>query len=239
MENHFVLCGWNQIAKIAFKELIASGHRVSVINNDPNETPEIEAMGGDAEVSIVLGDPSTQEALIKANIVKSVAALVCMDEDTKTLITTLHIRANNPTAKIIASIRRKELKKTLKVAGVTFVASPYEMTGRLVASASFEPDVGVFLEDVSTSTSGYDIQQYTIGQQSPIAAVNVKQARELIKQNSGAMLIAIAKLAENDWKLLPNPKNDVIINQNDIVLILGNEEETENLAGYLKAEQGR
>jgi len=144
MKDHFVICGWTPIAKVVFKELVSSGHNIAIVSEKLKDASEIKSMKGDLEVTIVQGDPSVEEMLKMANVGECHTAIVCTVDDTKNLIVSLHIKEMNPNARIIASIQREELKKTLKAAGVTYVASPDEMAGRLVASASFEPEVGAY-----------------------------------------------------------------------------------------------
>lgn len=239
LKNHFIICGWTAIGKIAFKELIASKHSIVVIAEDVNDISTIQSQAGDAEVNVVQGDPSTDEALNNANIAECSTVIICTDDDTKNLITALTIKEKSKETRIIASVKREELKNTLKVAGVTYVASPYEMGGRLIASASFEPEVGTLIEDITTSTSGYDVQQYTIRETSPIVGMDVKRASGNIKDYSGALLVGIAKFVDGNWKMMSNPKDDVVINTNDIVIVLGDEDETGPLTEYLHADQGR
>ncbi|MBS3782045.1 MAG: NAD-binding protein [Candidatus Thermoplasmatota archaeon] len=59
---------------------------------------------------------------------------------------------------VFGDYKNDELKNTLYSTGVTYISFPSEMAGRMVASAAFEPKVARFVEDITTSTSGYDVQ---------------------------------------------------------------------------------
>lgn len=239
LKDHIIICGWTAIGKVAFNELVSSKHPVVVIAENSNEIAAIHSHAGDAEASAVQGDPSTDEALNKANLEGCCTIIVCTDDDTKNLITALNIKQQSEKTRIIASIKREELKNTLKLAGVTYVASPYEMTGRLLASAGFEPEVGKLIEDLTTSTSGYDIQEYSVVDNSPIWGMNFKGAFELIKEQTGALILGISRYIDGTWKVMPNPKDEEVLNKNDNIIVMGNEEETKTLPDYLKTDQGR
>ncbi len=239
LTDHFVICGWSSVGKVAFSELMASGHPVVVIAEDTNDISKIKARAGDAEVEAVQGDPSTNKALDNANICAADTIIVCTDEDTKNIITTLSIKEKNPKARIIASVKREELKESLKLAGVEYVTSPHEMGGRLVASASFEPEVGLLIEDMTTSTGGYDLQQYDIKVSCPICGLKVKDASEKLKNEVGSLIVGLVKEVEGRRDLFPNPKDDMTLSEGDTIIVLGNERETSSLSSYLNVHQGR
>ncbi|MFP4050906.1 MAG: NAD-binding protein [Thermoplasmata archaeon] len=110
------------------------------------------------------GDPSKAEILKEAGIDRASVVILCMDDDSKNLITALHIKDRNPSARLIVKTNRSELKETKEIAGVTFVTKPHELSGRLVASAAFEPDVANLIDDITTATNvgGYDLREYVL-----------------------------------------------------------------------------
>ncbi len=238
MENHFVICGWSSVGKVALSELTHEEFKVAVITDNPAYEAEIKSYSPE-NIKVVLGDPSSDQSLNQAEISKCWNVIICTGDDTKNLIAALNTKKYNPNARIIASIQRQELKKTLKVAGVTFVASPNELAGRLIASASFEPDVARFVEQVTTSMGGYDIQQYSILEGSPFLNQDVKFTKEKLKDLSEALLIAIAKYRDGNWDLVPNPEYNELIEENDIIIILGSDTENEKAERYLGISQGR
>ena len=104
MKNHFIICGWTQIGKVVFKELVAGKQSVAVISENLEDDSNIKALQGQADISIVHGDPSTDEALNGANIKEASTVVVCTEDDTKNLITSLNIREHNANARVITSI---------------------------------------------------------------------------------------------------------------------------------------
>ena len=54
----------------------------------------------------------------------------------------INVRSVNVNCRVIVYIKREELRQTLHASGVTYVASPFELSGRLIASAAFEPRGG-------------------------------------------------------------------------------------------------
>src|SRR5262249_53917141 len=113
---------------------------------------------------ITSGDPSQELFRDRLNVGEADAVIVAMSDDTKNLIATLNVKAVAPKARLVVALQREELRQTLMAGGVTYIASPNELSGRLVASAAFEPEVAMLLEDLmSSEVGGADCMQYAAG----------------------------------------------------------------------------
>ncbi len=243
-QNHFIICGWTPISEVVLSELITAGSNVAVITEKQDDVPIIKRMEEKAKVFPIYGDPSKTEVLDQAKIREARVVLLCMDDDSKNLITALHIKELSPNARIIVKTSRPELKKTMRIAGVTYVVTPHEMAGRLIASAAFEPEVANFVEDVTTATDleGYDLQQYSI---SGKFAGTVGELAKNIKQKTNTTLVAVGKRTlhkhtnEDRWDVHPNPEDNIKVDAGDVVILLGNDAQFKKVREYLGTAQGR
>ncbi len=237
-EDHFVICGWTAIGEIALEELLMDDNQISVITDNKDDVTSIKRKGNRKNLFPIYGDPSKTEILEQAGVNKASVVILCMEDDSQNLITALHIKDKNPSARLIVKTNRNELKETMEIAGVTFVTTPYELSGRLVASAAFEPDVANFVDDITTATDkgGYDLREYIIDKR---AKVN-KIAREL-KKKTNTTLLAVAKPNDEDdkWDLHPNPEHEMIVHPGDSIVLLGNNEEFESVEELLGKSHGR
>ncbi len=237
-EDHFVLCGWTEIGEVALEELLMDDNQIAVITDEKDDVPTIKRKSGRKNIFPIYGDPSKTEILNQANIGKASVVILCMKDDSKNLITALHIKDKNPSARLIVKTNRNELKETMHIAGVTFVTTPFELSGRLVASAAFEPDVANFVDDVTTATDegGYDLREYIISKKG-----SVKNISQEIKRKTNSTLLAVAKKNRDDdkWDLHPNPDQDMIIQPGDSIILLGNDEEFEAVETLLGKKHGR
>ena len=247
-KKHIVICGWTSISRVSLEELLVADQNVVVITNDQNEIPKIRDMGGKKNLFVVFGQYSNRKVLNRANIKDARTVIVATGDDTETLIASLTIKSLNPEVRLIVSISEEELKKTLYSAGVTYVSSPAELTGRLVASAAFEPEVALFVEDITSATTGYDLQQYTIAEDSFAKGLTVKKFRERMSGIAGPLLVGVAifepKKGEkvespNNWELKPNPDSDLKLKNNDIIIVLGDDDQNDKLFKMIKTPQGR
>ena len=237
-EDHFVLCGWTTIGQIALEELLMEDRQIAVITNDKDDVATIKRKGNRKKIFPIYGDPSKMDILKQANIEKASVVILCMEDDSNNLITALHIKDMNPSARLIVKTNRSELKETMHIAGVTFVTTPYELSGRLVASAAFEPDVANFVDDITTATDvgGYDLREYIINKKG-----TVKNISKELKNKTNTTLLAIAKKDDgNDkWNLYPNPDQDMLIEPGNSIILLGNDEEFESVEKLLGESSGR
>jgi voltage-gated potassium channel len=242
--DHFVICGWTPVSEVVLSELLVANREVAVISEVKDDIPIIKRLEERGKVFPIFGDPSKTEVLDQARVKKARVIILSMDDDSKNLITSLHIKELNPYARIIVKTSRPELKKTMRIAGVTYVVTPHEMAGRLIASAAFEPEVANFVEDVTTATdvAGYDLQQYTISNEH---AGTVKAVSSRLKEKTNTTLIAVAKKTAHKktgdaiWNVHPNPDDNVKVNPGDVVVLLGNEEQFKKVRSYLGTIQGR
>ena len=243
-KNHFVICGWTSLSDVVLSELLTEKRQIAVITEEQDDVIIIKRRGDPKNVFPIYGDPSKNEVMEQANIKEASVVILSMEDDSKNLITALHIKELNPKARIIVRTTRAELKKTMKIAGVTYVVTPDVMAGRLIASAAFEPEVANFIEDVTSATDigGFDIRQYTI---SGPHAGTVASISKNLRLKTGTTLVAIAKIKaqegarEERWEVFPNPEDNIKVNAGDVVLLLGNDEQFNKVKGYLDTEQGR
>jgi voltage-gated potassium channel len=237
-KGHTIICGWSPIGRVALKELLFANKKIAVITEDQEEVSNIRMKGNRKDLAVIFGDPSNDEVLLRAGTKRALTVIICTEDDTKNLIVSLHVKKLNPRCRIIVSIKREELRKTLEVAGVTYILSPYQMSGRLVASAAFEPEVAKFVEDVSTATRGYDLQQFVVSPNTPAAGKFIGAFSEELKKNSNTTLVAISKPKKGRMSLIPNPDAKIKINPGDILIILGTNDQLDRTSKYLGIRQG-
>lgn len=243
-ENHFVICGWNSLSDVVLSELLTENRQIAVITEEQDDIVTIKRKGEPKNIFPIYGDPSKNDVLEQANIDDASVVILSTDDDSKNLITALHIRELSPDARIIVRTNRAELKKTMKIAGVTYVVTPDVMAGRLIASAAFEPEVANFIEDVTSATDvgGFDIRQYTLSEKH---AGTVLQVSRNIKEKTKTTLVGIARkkkvggLTGMKWDVFPNPDDKEKVNQGDMIILLGNEEQFKKVEDLLGSNQGR
>jgi voltage-gated potassium channel len=243
-KDHFIICGWNSLSDVVLSELLTENRQIAVITEEQDDVVTIKRKGEPKNIFPIYGDPSKTDILEQANVDDASVVILSTDDDSKNLITALHIRELSPNARIIVRTNRAELKKTMKIAGVTYVVTPDVMAGRLIASAAFEPEVANFIEDVTSATDvgGFDIRQYNVTEKH---AASVLQLSRKIKEKTQATLVGIARkkkvggLTGMKWDVFPNPDDNEKVNPGDMVILLGNDDQFKRVKDLLGSNQGR
>src|SRR5262249_55848163 len=217
MKGHVVICGFNSMARAALVELIAAKRPVAILCETADELTHARDYKAGAVLFVTYGEPSQELFRDRLNIQEAEAVIVAMSDDTKNLMASLNVKAVNPDARLVVALQREELRQTLIAGGVTYVASPNELSGRLVASAAFEPDVAHLIEDLMSSTVGsHDLQQYEAGK---LGGLSVAEIRTRLNDIDGPLLVALAKRDGGSFQVLPHPPAATRVGAHDPLLL--------------------
>ena len=237
MEGHVVVCGFGPVARTAIEELLAADRQVAVVCERVDDIREAQRYGPRDRLFVTAGEIDQDLLRDRLNAAAAQTAVIATDDDTKTIIASLNMHAVNPGARIIVSVKTDALRQTLIASGVTYVASPYELSGRLVASAAFEPEVAQLVEDITSGVDeGFDLHQYSAG---PFDGDTVRTARKRLEELEGPLLIAVARWKEGGFDITPHPPSDLVLDRRDQVIVLANDQQAARMAESFKLQQGR
>lgn len=222
MEGHTVVCGFGPLARTAIQELLAAGRRVAVLCGSTDEVALARQLGASAgagaELFVTLGEPSPQLLRERLNLAAARTAVVALPDDARTLIACLNVRAVSASLAIVVALQREELRQTLISSGVTYVATPNELGGRLVASAAFEPQVAQLVEDLASGITGdCDLQQLPAG---GLAGLTVAAARARLEGDGGPLLIGLGRRTPAGYEVVPHPPRELAIGGEDLLLVI-------------------
>ncbi len=237
MKGHVIVCGFGPLVRVALAELVAAERQVALIVERPEDIEVARQWAGHGDVFITSGEPTQEVLRERMNALEAETAVIASSEDTFNMITALNLRPLNPKMRIVVALQREELRSTMMASGVTYVASPNELSGRLIASAAFEPEVAQFVEDVTSgANAGYDLQQYRA---TPLAGKTVGDIRHELEEMDGPLLIAVAQTNGKDHTVLSHPARSLMIGAEDYLIFLTNDEQADRFADKYHIKQGR
>lgn len=237
MKGHTVVCGFGMLARTAVEDLLAAGKPLAILCERPDELPLTKDYLARGEVFATSGEPTQELLRERLNTEQAEAVVIAFSDDAKNLIASLNVRAVNPAARVVVALVREELRQTLIAGGVTYVASASELAGRLLASATFEPEVANFVEEVSSGARGtHDLQQYRAGS---LAGLSAQEIRRRLLEIDGPLLVAVALRRSERYEVLPHPAADLQIGADDHLLVLASREQAARMVERLGVEQGR
>ncbi len=240
LKDHVVVLGYSAVARSAIRELLAQDQKVAVVVEAQEDVPNVRTLASEARLYVTYGLPGEREILLRANLPSAHSVIVCTTDDATNMIAALNARAVAPHIRVVVSISRPELRDTLRAAGVTFVASPADMGGRLCAAAAFEPDVADALDDLTQGDVRADVQEYQITESTPISRMRYGDAERKIREVSGCLLIGYARPdGAGEYSANINPETSIDLRPGDALILIGTIPNVHRFRQWYGIDQGR
>lgn len=240
LKGHIVVLGFSAVGRSAVRELLGQEQKVAVVAQDAQDVPNIRALAGEADLYATYGPPADRDLLLRANVPAAQSVIVCTNDDATNMIAALNVRALAPTVRVVVSVNHPELRDTLRSAGVTYVASPADMGGRLCASAAFEPDVANALEDLTAGDVRTDLQEYLLDAKSPLTGRPFDEVAAAVRRETGCLVVGYARRGtDGEWRTALDPPGNAEFVSGDAVVLLGTLENTKRFRHWFGHEQGR
>lgn len=238
--GHVIVLGYTGVGRTAVRELLAAGEKVAVVTADANEVPSLRTLAPENRLFVTYYAAGDPQLLDRLNVGAAQAVVICTDDDTTNLVTALTTRQSAPSVRLVVAIGRSELRPTLRSAGVTYVATPNETSGRLLANAAYRPDVVRALEGLASSEYGVDIGEYVLHERSPISTQTFEEADALVRAHCRGILIGYARpRATGEYGTVLNPPSTFRFQPGDALLVLGTLDNLRQLEAWLGIVQGR
>jgi voltage-gated potassium channel len=240
LKGHIVVLGYTDVGRAAVRELLAQDQRVAVVAQSADEVANIRSLAPEDMLYVTYGDPAEPDILARANVAQAHSVIVATGDDAQSMIAALNVRSLAPSIRVVVSVGRSELRETLRTAGVTYVASPSDMGGRLCAAAAFEPDVAHALEDLSAGDVRSDIQEYLLGERTHLTGTAFDAASAQTRHSTGCILIGYARRgSDGEYVTFVDPPGDEVLRAGDAVVLVGTLENVRRFRHWIGIDQGR
>ena len=216
LNNHIIICGYNQLVETLISELDEYDIPFAVI--DDNEKSIDQLM--QRKIICVYGDTADENVLLNSNICSG-RMLIANQNDEKNagIILTAKELCN---IKVIALVEDISKAGYLKYAGADQVLSPKTLFGTYMGRKAIDP-LTDHLAGATRFFEDLDIIELPIYPGSVLIGKKLKDAR--IRKETGANIVGL-------WtggRLSLNPKPEDIIKESSVILAVGNEKQLEKL----------
>ena len=240
LSGHIVVLGYGPVGRAAVRELLAQEEKVAVVTKEPAEVASIRLLADEKHVFATYGSEFDQEILRRVNVEGALSVIVCTEDDTANLVATLNVREMNPKVRVVVSVSRPELRHTLRTAGVTYVASPSDMGGRICADAAFRPEVANTIDDLTTTEFGVDLEEFVLTANTPVSTQSLLEAEQLVRASSDCLVVGYARPdARGEYRTVLNPPSTFRFAPGDAMLVIGTLANLRKLHRWLGVDQGR
>ena len=246
--GHTVICGWNFQGERIVEELLSADQKQQrgiVILHDSEERPI-----KDERVEFIKGDPSQDEDLIRAGVMRADSVIVLTDftkganeADAEALMIVLAIESLNREVHTCVQIMNSANRVHLKRAHADEIICLDQMGGSLVVASALNHGVSRIVSELLTFNIGSELYRYDLPlsnklvgrefaeavqvlaqQRLILVAVETDYSEELLKQLSAD---AVYKLPEENRAMVVNPQSRYWIRQGDALFVIAESEPTQ------------
>ncbi|HSS94009.1 MAG TPA: potassium channel protein [Candidatus Dormibacteraeota bacterium] len=224
LRDHFIICGYGRIGTQIVAEF--EEHKVPYAVIDNTEEALVRLRNEDR--LHVEGDASSEEILQLAGIERARGLISAVDSDERAVYITLAARALKPDLYMISRAGRPESIRRLELAGANRVISPYQMAGHRMAEIALRPALVDVLDSLHHGEAEIAVEEMLV---KPDMAVVGKMVAEAGLLNPDAAKLLAVRRREGELHVNPGP--DLRLEEGDLLIALGSEEQLFNLAALL------
>lgn len=225
LKEHFIICGYGRIGTQVVAEF--ENHKVPYVVIDQTEEA-LERIRAEGRLHIE-GDASKEDILKQAGIERARGLISAVDSDERAVYIVLAARAFNPNLYIVARAGRPDSIRRLELAGATRIISPYIMAGHRIAELAIRPAMVEVLDTLHHAELGIGVEEMVVIAGSAVIGKTLEESGLLA--STGARILALRRL---DGTLHINPSATMRLEEGDLIIALGTEEQLFATASVLK-----
>lgn len=184
---------------------------VVVLTKDTEYADHLRSAG----LLVIEGDPTDEDDLRRAGVMKAQSMMVLLDNDTETLLTVLTAHKINAKLSITAAALEETLRQKMRHVGANIVITPYEVAGQFLNNATLRPAVNQYFDSLLFEQGRHQITEIEIrgGSQWKDKRLGELNLRRRFK--AGALSI---HLTDGTFEIAPN--DDQILRSDETLLVV-------------------
>ena len=216
LRDHFIICGYGRIGTQVVAEF--EDHKVYYVVIDQTEEA-LERIRAEGRLHIE-GDASKEEILKQAGIERARGLISAVDSDERAVYIVLAARALNPNLYIVARAGRPDSIRRLELAGATRTISPYVMAGHRMADLAIRPAMVDVLDSLHHAEAGIGVEEMVVSPGTPAVGKTLDEIGLF-----GPDTARVLALRRRDGTLHVNPNGSQLLEDGDLVIALGTEDQ--------------
>ncbi len=226
--DHYILCGGGTTARVIIEEILRTGRRFVVIEQNHDACDHLRAF---LPPELVMeADATDEEVLLRAGVRGARALLATLQEDKLNLVITVTAAQLNPALRVVARGNDEGSWPRLKRAGALVVSTAH-IGGRRLATGMIHPEATVFLNEMLYAPSEKPIRIEAVVVTAEGGAVGKSIAELDIYRRTGLQVIATCN--GEDGTFTYNPGNAVLLAEGDRLFVIGDSGKVDRLAGIV------
>jgi voltage-gated potassium channel len=215
LNGHLIVCGSDDTAIYAVQELLSVKRDAVLVCDDPARLDTLREQF--PTLAITVGDPTADEVLAAAGIVRASGILVCTRSDKDNLIATLTARQLNPRIRIVSRVEDITTTGRVRNVGANAVVSPRFIGGLRMVSELIRPTVVTFLDEMLRDREkNLRIEEVPIREESHLVEKRLEDVD--LRAVSSALLLACR---EDGKPWIYNPPPSLHITPGLVLILMG------------------
>lgn len=221
MSGHYIIAGYGRVGRQVAQEFKKRHVPFVVIEKMEEAASRLFSEG----CLCIQGEATDDEVLRRAGIESAKTLISTLPDEAQNVYLTLTARDINKDLNIIARADFDEGEKKLLRAGANHVVSPHVIGGQRMAMASLRPNVVDFMHMTALGEGGLSIEEVVIPKDCRLKGKTLVESQ--LKQEYGVTFIGIKK---DGLKMTVAPSPETVLNESDILVLLGPTEDLERLS---------
>ena len=223
LAGHYIVCGAGRVGEYILEELEATGRALVLV--EKNLAHLADRFKGSSTVLMLEGDPTSDEVLQEAGILRAKGLFAALGTDKDNLFVVLSARGLNPQLRIVARADDEETRPKLMRAGADAVICTSSIGGLRMASEMVRPAVVTFLDEMrSDRESVLRVEEALCRRGSHLDGKSLREAE--VARRTGALVVALRRGGKG-YEF--NPPADRTIQPEDVLVVIGTREQMEAL----------
>lgn len=211
VRHHVIVCGFGRMGGLVAQELQRRDVPLVVVENQRDLEIDLRA----ARMKFVIGDATEESTLLRAGLTRARALVIGLPTDADNVYVVLTARTLRPDLTIVARAEQPSTEAKLIRAGATRVICPQVIGATKIANILTRPTVVDFV-DVANRGVDLEIDEYVVGDQSPLVGKTLRDSR--IRHTTGSLVVAIKRA---DGEALVGPDPDARLGARDTLILVG------------------
>ena len=234
IEDYILICGYGRVGEVVAKMLHDDGYKIVIIDTDATKIKLANQRG----LIGVVGDASKSKLLHELGVSERVSKIICVtNSDEMNVFITLTARSLSKEIEIIARVIKRTNKKKYFLAGADFAFSADETIGLMGSQYIDQPISYAALDEMLTENIGVLFESIKVHENSSF----IHQSIEILNLNEKKLLLfGVVRKDEftvinlhaypiNEKKFYFNPPSDFMIEENDVLIVMGRKHNITNL----------
>lgn len=214
MTNHFIVCGAGETAQHAIQELLKTGHRLVVIDHDPERLEKLKHLG---DFPVLQGEAADEEVLQSAGLTRAQGLVTVLPDDRDNLMVVVTARQMSSTLRIVGRATDARMSEKLMRAGANASVSPNMIGGLRMASELIRPQVVGFLDlMLKEQSKTLRVEEISVSEQSPWAGKSLHDTG--IHRHFELLALAVRKPS---GEIRYNPRGETTLAPQDVLIVMG------------------